>query len=70
MSSEIKKATLLFSAHLERELRFDYAGQTGAVFMYKGITAVAKLRKDPEFICFAKHHGATKAGHLQLIESV
>ena len=58
------------SAYIEQELRSDHAGETGAVFIYKGIVAVAKFRKDLELINFAQHHGATETEHLQLIELV
>jgi 3-demethoxyubiquinol 3-hydroxylase len=56
--------------YLERELRSDHAGETGAVFIYKGIAAVAKISNDAELLSLAKHHGATEEAHLQLIESV
>jgi ubiquinone biosynthesis monooxygenase Coq7 len=59
-----------YTAYLERELRSDHAGETGAVYIYRGIIAVAKLRQDTELIDFAQNHGATEAEHLQLIESV
>ena len=59
-----------YSKYLEQELRSDHAGETGAVYIYKGIIAVATLRKDQELIRFAKNHGATEAEHLQLIETV
>ena len=59
-----------YSQYLEQELRSDHAGETGAVYIYKGIIAVANLRKDQELLYFAKHHGSTEAEHLQLIESV
>jgi demethoxyubiquinone hydroxylase (CLK1/Coq7/Cat5 family) len=58
----------LISKHLERELRSDHAGETGAVFIYRGITAVATRRGDPELIEFAKRHGETEAEHLRLVE--
>ncbi|MEN9996613.1 MAG: Ubiquinone biosynthesis protein [Pseudomonadota bacterium] len=32
------------SLHLQRELRSDHAGETGAVYIYKGIVAVATWR--------------------------
>ena len=32
------------STHLERELRSDHAGETGAVFIYRGIATVARWR--------------------------
>ena len=70
MRSVIERSQPEYSVHIERELRSDHAGETGAVYIYKGIIAVAKLRKDQELISFAKHHGVTEAEHLQLIESI
>lgn len=58
------------SAYIEQELRSDHAGETGAIYIYKGIIAVAKLRQDVELIDFAQHHVATETEHLQLIELV
>ena len=52
------------SLHLQRELRSDHAGETGAVFIYNGIEAVAQWRCDLELLSFAKAHGATEADHL------
>jgi ubiquinone biosynthesis monooxygenase Coq7 len=52
------------SPHLLRELRSDHAGETGAVFIYKGIEAVARWRGDVELLNFAKAHGVTEADHL------
>ena len=54
--------------HLERELRSDHAGETGAVSIYQGIGAVAQWRRDPELMAFARDHGQTEAEHLTLIE--
>ena len=54
--------------HLQRELRSDHAGETGAVYIYKGIVAVAQWRDDVEMLTFAKAHGATEADHLSQIE--
>jgi demethoxyubiquinone hydroxylase (CLK1/Coq7/Cat5 family) len=56
------------SVHMVRELRSDHAGETGAVFIYKGITAVARWRQDAELLAFARQHGDTEAEHLHLIE--
>jgi len=53
------------SDYLLRELRSDHAGETGAVYIYKGIKTVAKWRKDTELIAFADAHGATEADHLR-----
>jgi ubiquinone biosynthesis monooxygenase Coq7 len=56
------------SIHLQRELRSDHAGETGAVYIYKGIVAIAKWRGDEELLSFAKAHGVTEADHLKQIE--
>jgi ubiquinone biosynthesis monooxygenase Coq7 len=59
-----------FSPYLEQELRSDHAGETGAVYIYKGIIAIAKITNDLELISFAKNHGGTELEHLKLMESV
>jgi len=56
------------SIHLQRELRSDHAGETGAVYIYKGIVDVASWRGDTELLYFAKAHGITEAEHMSLIE--
>ena len=56
--------TQSLSPYLVRELRSDHAGETGAVYIYKGIAAVAHWRNDLELLSFAKAHGATEADHL------
>jgi ubiquinone biosynthesis monooxygenase Coq7 len=56
------------SIHLQRELRSDHAGETGAVYIYKGIVAVAQWRGDEELLSFARAHGATEADHLKQVE--
>jgi ubiquinone biosynthesis monooxygenase Coq7 len=70
MSNAIDLIQPTFQPYIERELRSDHAGETGAVYIYKGIIAVAKFRKDKELINFAMHHGATETEHLELIELV
>ena len=70
MSTVIKHYQAIYSPYIEQELRSDHAGEIGAICIYKGIIAVAKLRNDQELIHFAKSHGATEAEHLHLIESV
>jgi len=57
-------------SYLVRELRSDHAGETGAVYIYKGISAIAKITNDLELLNLAKSHGATELEHLELIESV
>lgn len=57
-----------YSPYLEAELRSDHAGETGAVSIYNGIMAVARVRNDAELMAFATQHGATEQEHLRLIE--
>ncbi len=57
------------SAYLERELRSDHAGETGAVWIYRGIEAVARRRNDRTLLTFAARHGETEREHLRLIEA-
>ena len=59
----------VMSVYLERELRSDHAGETGAVFIYRGMAAMAARRGDAELLAFAQGHGATEAEHLRLIEA-
>jgi demethoxyubiquinone hydroxylase (CLK1/Coq7/Cat5 family) len=56
------------STHLERELRSDHAGETGAVCIYRGIASVAAWRQDSELLAFARRHGESEAEHLRLVE--
>ena len=70
MTTEIVQKPVAYSKYLEQELRSDHAGETGAVYIYKGIIAVARLLKDQELIDFAQRHGSTEAEHLELIELV
>lgn len=55
-------------SHMTRELRSDHAGETGAVYIYKGIMSVARWRRDTELLVFAQQHGETEAEHLRLLE--
>ena len=57
------------SLHLERELRSDHAGETGAVWIYRGITTVASWRKDEALLAFARRHRSTEEEHLRLVEA-
>ncbi len=49
------------------DLRTDHAGETGAVFIYKGILLVSK---DKEILEFAKNHLLTEKKHLELLEKI
>jgi ubiquinone biosynthesis monooxygenase Coq7 len=54
-----------FSNFLIRELRSDHAGETGAVFIYKGVLAVSR---DTVVRFFAQDHLATEIQHLDFFE--
>jgi ubiquinone biosynthesis monooxygenase Coq7 len=54
-------------AWLIADLRSDHAGETGAVWIYRGILAVAP---DPGVRAFAERHKETEQGHLDLLEEV
>lgn len=56
-----------FPRDLQRELRTDHAGETGAVMIYRGVLAVTR---DPELRAFARHHLETEQRHLGLVEAV
>jgi 3-demethoxyubiquinol 3-hydroxylase len=49
------------------DLRSDHAGETGAVWIYRGVLAVAR---DVGLRRFAEEHLATEQRHLEAIESV
>ena len=59
-------AALHVPAGLQGDLRTDHAGETGAVWMYRGVLAVAR---DPGLRVFARRHGATEQAHLDLIDA-
>ena len=44
-----------------RELRSDHAGELGAVWIYRGVLALAR---DPELRAFAEAHGRAEQAHL------
>jgi len=50
---------------LARDLQSDHAGETGAVFIYRGILA---LSRDPVVVGFARHHLETERRHLAFFE--
>jgi ubiquinone biosynthesis monooxygenase Coq7 len=54
-------------AWLIADLRSDHAGETGAVWIYRGILAVSR---DAELRAFAERHQETEKGHLDLLEQV
>jgi demethoxyubiquinone hydroxylase (CLK1/Coq7/Cat5 family) len=54
------------AGRVERDLRSDHAGETGAIAIYRGILAVTR---DPALRAFAQRHQATEAEHLHLVEA-
>jgi ubiquinone biosynthesis monooxygenase Coq7 len=58
-------ATLL-DRRLQGDLRSDHAGETGAVWIYRGILDAAR---DPEIRRFAEEHLATEEQHLAFFEN-
>lgn len=52
---------------LQRELRSDHAGETGAVEIYRGILFVSR---DPDVREFARRHRQTEQRHLALVSSM
>jgi ubiquinone biosynthesis monooxygenase Coq7 len=49
------------------ELRTNHAGETGAVWIYKGILAASR---DPEVRAFAREHLHTECRHLQEVSAI
>lgn len=54
-------------ADLIGDLRSDHAGETGAVWIYKGMLSVSK---DAKVRAFALHHLETESQHLQLMSDL
>jgi 3-demethoxyubiquinol 3-hydroxylase len=50
-----------------KDLRSDHAGETGAVWIYKGILFAARA---PALVDFARHHLETEQKHLDLMSGV
>ena len=71
-SSRNKRHELLFSVNpktelpvwLQQDMRSNHAGETGAVFIYRGILAVSR---DEQVRRFAQSHLETEEKHLALI---
>ena len=62
--ASLKQASAL-PPYLAGEMRSNHAGETGAVWIYKGILA---LSVDGEIRSFAEHHLATEQEHLAFFE--
>jgi ubiquinone biosynthesis monooxygenase Coq7 len=64
MSAVLTPASM--PAWLVADLRSDQAGETGAVWIYRGVLA---LGRDPALRDFARRHLATEQRHLALIDT-
>ena len=47
--------------------RTNHAGETGAVFIYKGILSISK---DSDIINFSKKHLQTESEHLEILNNI
>ena len=52
---------------LIKHFRTNHAGETGAVYIYKGIL---KISKDPDIISFSRKHLKTESEHLELLNEI
>lgn len=59
-------ARVALPASVAADLRTDHAGETGAVWIYRG---VLRFSRDPGLRAFAQRHMATEQAHLLLIEA-
>lgn len=64
MSAVLTPASM--PAWLVADLRSDQAGETGAVWIYRGVLAIGR---DPALRAFAQRHLATEQRHLGLIDA-
>jgi ubiquinone biosynthesis monooxygenase Coq7 len=55
---------------IRAELRASHAGETGAVWIYRGILWVNRFKRDSDIGMFAKHHFATEKEHLSQFENL
>ena len=59
-----------YGSFIRGELRASHAGETGAVWIYRGILLVNRLKRDPDIKTFALHHLATEKYHLIQFENI
>jgi ubiquinone biosynthesis monooxygenase Coq7 len=59
-----------YTSSIRAELRASHAGETGAVWIYRGILLVNRFKRDSEIETFAKHHLATEKDHLIQFENL
>ncbi len=65
LADDMPRAELL-ERRLQGDLRSDHAGETGAVWIYRGILA---LSRDSEIRAFAKEHLQTEQQHLAFFDN-
>ena len=66
-AAAFEPASLHVPGSLQGDLRSDHAGETGAVWIYRGVLAVAG---DASVRAFAQRHLATELEHLRLITPI
>jgi ubiquinone biosynthesis monooxygenase Coq7 len=59
-----------YASFIRAQLRASHAGETGAVWIYRGILLVNRLKPDPDIKTFAQHHLATEKNHLIQFENI
>lgn len=59
-----------YASSIRAELRASHAGETGAVWIYRGILLVNRFKRDADIGTFAKHHLATEKDHLVQFENL
>lgn len=59
-----------YASSIRAELRASHAGETGAVWIYRGILLVNRFKRDADIGAFAKHHLATEKEHLVQFENL
>ena len=59
-----------YASSIRAELRASHAGETGAVWIYRGILLVNRFKRDSDIETFAKHHLATEKDHLIRFENL
>ncbi len=67
MAAAFEPAALHVPADMRGELRSDHAGETGAVWIYRGVLALAR---DAALRDFARRHLATEQEHLRRMAAV
>ena len=67
LAAAFEPAALHVPADLVADLRSDHAGETGAVWIYRGVLA---LSRDPALRDFARRHAATETRHRVALAAV